>query len=151
MQKFDSAFAADVIERLGRLEPDAKPAWGRMKAEELIPHLLGTMQFSVGEGPNIPYGGNWVTENIVGPLLLNGILPMPKNVKFKDEEGEAAPALSSPGTLEDLKASMDEYISKAGGGGLATSWHTVFGDIGANGWAKMHVVHFRHHLKQFGI
>ena len=93
MRKFDRTYGKEVIERLRRLQPDAHPKWGVMKSEELVPHLIGTMRFSMGDLGEQHFMGNWVTVNVVGPLLLNGILPMPKGVKFKDSEGKSQPAL----------------------------------------------------------
>lgn len=151
MKKFDRIYAKEVIERLRRLRPDVQPRWGVMKPDELVPHLIGTMRFSMGDLGEQYFMGNWVTVNVVGPLLMNGILPMPKGVKFKDAKGTPQPGLSAPGDIDDLEVEIERYIAGNEAGSINTARHGVFGDLGVDGWAKMHVVHFNHHLKQFGL
>lgn len=151
MRKFDRNYAKEVIERLRRLQPGVQPKWGVLKSDELVPHLIGTMRYSMGDLEEQHFMGNWITLKVVGPLLMNGILPMPKGVQFKDSKGKPQPALSAPGNLDDLEAEIERYIAGSEAGSLDTARHGVFGDLDADGWAKMHVVHFNHHLKQFGL
>ncbi len=46
---------------------------------------------------------------------------------------------------------MEEYLAAVETGELRPAPHTLFGDIGIDGWARLHVRHFEHHLKQFGL
>lgn len=151
MPKLDRAFAKELVERFGKIPPDAKPKWGKMAPDELVRHLVGTMNYSMGKQEEQHFNGNWFFVNVVGPLAVNGVLPLPKNVVFKKASGEAAPALTDEGDLETLAEAIEEFISQEESGELKTPRHAFFGDIGPEGWSKLHVVHFKHHLKQFGV
>lgn len=151
MPKLDRAIAKDAIERLRRLKPDAKPKWGTMNGERLIRHLLWAINYSMGKHGQMHYTGNWVFENIIGPLAVNGLLPLPKNVKFRTAEGKVDTDISEEGNIKDLAEAIEEFIEKEETGTLKVPKHAAFGDIGPEGWSKLHVVHLKHHLKQFGV
>lgn len=151
MPKLDRTFAKEAVERLGKLQPDAKPKWGELGPDEMIRHLIGTMNYSMGKQGEQHFNGNWFFVNVVGPLAVNGILPLPKNVKFKTSEGVTAPALTDEGDLDTLAAAIEEFIAADEAGTLKTPRHAFFGDIGPEGWSKLHVIHFKHHFKQYGL
>ena len=146
MRAFDHDYVNELVARLGKLRPDAKPAWGAMSAPEMLGHLMLALRYSMGKGPKLPFVGNWATKRLLAPLILHGVLPIPKNVKL--------PRMESPlpqADLETLHMTLEEYLSRVHTGDLEPPHHPMFGDIGVDGWAKMHVRHFEHHLKQFGL
>ena len=149
MRTFDHDYVNEVIGRLGRLKPDAKPRWGAMSRDQMIGHLVFWVRYSMGKGPEYPFVGTWFSERVVAPLLLNGWLPIPRNLKgIQSDPPLPEPA---PGDTETLHAVLETYLGQVQSGDLDTRLHPAFGDIGVDGWAKMHVVHFEHHLKQFGV
>ena len=147
IREFDRDYAEDIIRRLKALPPDRKPKWGRMAATDLVPHLTQTMLYSMGRRGKRPFVGNWITLHIVGPLVLNGWVPMLKNVQL----GPAAAPDATGYTLETLQAALDDYMAAVETGALHPEPHPLFGDIGVDGWAKMHSRHFAHHFKQFDL
>ena len=151
MNGIDQGFVANSAERLRALPPDRKPKWGKLTAPELVPHLIGAFKSSMGELPPTKFIGNWFTTTVLPPIVYTGWLMPPKNIKLLNEKGEAIPALSVPGSIEDLAAVMEEFIRGRDSGTLKTTAHPLFGDVGPEGWGKVHVVHMRHHFKQFGI
>ena len=52
---------------------------------------------------------------------------------------------------ETLHAVLETYLELVQAGELVPRAHPVFGDIGVDGWANLHIAHFEHHLKQFGV
>jgi len=54
-------------------------------------------------------------------------------------------------TLDEFCAEAEEFLQRYNAGDLAPPPHQVFGDIGLEGWAKLHVTHFEHHMRQFGV
>ncbi len=152
MKGMDSAFIEDTIQRLRKLEPDRTPAWGKLTAAELVPHLIGVIHHSMGDLPPLKFTGNWFTSTILPHIVYTGMVPPPRNLKVKSTAGEELPALSSPGNLDTLRETMDRFVKGVETGSLKnTAVHPLFGDVGPQGWAKIHVVHFRHHFKQFGV
>lgn len=146
MRPLDHDYVNDVVARLGRLRPDAKPAWGNMTPERMLGHLVVIVRYSMGRGKPMPARGNWFVRRIVGPLIINGIVRMPRNVR-----GPATADTPSTGDTETLHAVLEEYLTLVESGDLDPPPHPFFGDIGVDGWAKLHVVHFEHHLRQFGV
>ncbi len=146
MRRFDQDFADRVLARLAALPPDARPRWGRMDRDQLIRHLLGVVRYSLGEhAEELPFAGNWITVRVLAPLMLNGLVRLPRHVRFGDRD---APSL--PGDLDALRRAIDDYRRRAGSGDLEPPLHPYFGPIGVEGWSKLHVIHFEHHLRQFG-
>lgn len=149
MRAFDHDFVNELMTKLGRLKPDSKPRWGGMTSGQLITHLVTTVRYSMGQGGDIPFAGNWFTVHVIGPLVIHGLVPIPKNVKAP--AGLLQPSEPIQTDLETLHAVLERYLNLVQSGELTPKPHPIFGDIGIDGWAKMHVRHFNHHLKQFGL
>lgn len=161
MVAYNREFMESATARLEKIAPDAKPLWGEMNPAEMMGHLNMTIIYSLGNLPQMPAGGNFMSKKIIGPLILNGIVKLPKNFTPPRPEGAPAPP-KMPGNLEMLKNAMNMYMERVEkleeaekNGGPTPEFkvppHPAFGDIGVRGWGKMHVVHFDHHLRQFGV
>lgn len=150
MPKFDQAFIDETAKRLEKLTPESRPLWGKMSCPEMMGHLNMTIMYSMGKFPAIPASPSWVNRHIVGPLILNGILKLPKNFNPPRPEGAPAPP-PVPGNAEMLLNAMKMYLEGLQKGDFKAPVHPGFGEIGAEGWGKMHVVHTDHHLRQFGV
>lgn len=146
--EFDLDFVEDVMLRLETLRPDSAPLWGALSPEGMKSHLIVSLRYAMGQYGASPQSGNWFTRMVLGRLILWGVVPFPRNVRlpFPSREGEAP-----PGDLESLHAVLEEYLELVQAGALAPPPHPVFGDLGIDGWARFHVQHFDHHLKQFDL
>lgn len=149
VRAFDHDFVNETIARLNRIKPDARPLWGNMTRDLMIGHLIRSVKTSMGRGPTYPFVGNWFTRRVVAPLILHGLLPIPKNVKGVEPLVPHQGPLT--GDTEALHAVLETYLDLVQSGAISPPQHPVFGDIGVDGWAKLHVLHFEHHLKQFGV
>lgn len=149
MRTFDHDYANEVIARLDRLQRDSRPRWGAMTSHAMMGHLAYWVKYSMGKVPEVPFAGSWFTVHIAAPLLLNRWLPIPRNAKAPESstgQGGAPDADS-----ETLHAVLETYLELVQAGELVPRAHPLFGDIGVDGWAKLHIAHFEHHLKQFGV
>ncbi len=151
MPQLDRKKAADILSCLKSLAPDATPRWGSMTGADLVPHLVGSMELSMGRGEPVPFGGNWFSVNLIGPIATSGLVPIPKNIKLKNKEGTVQPRIAAAGDLASLGKIMEEFISGVEAGTLETGRHPAFGNIGPRRWSSLHVSHINHHLKQFGL
>ncbi|MFP6584941.1 MAG: DUF1569 domain-containing protein [Candidatus Hydrogenedentota bacterium] len=149
MPALDRNTVDEILQRIESIPDDAEPAWGTLRKDTLVGHLVWVVKSSMESSTNVPYQGNFLLKNIVGPLLREGIIKFPKNVKFKDNSGGTLNVLSE-GTMDDLREVVDTFISGIADGTLETSSHPVFGDLGSKNWPKFHYRHFEHHLGQFG-
>jgi hypothetical protein len=146
MRHFDHDYVTNVIARLGKIRPDATPAWGRLTPRGMIQHLADAVRYSMGKGDDLPDASTWFTRNVAAPLILNGIIRIPRNAK--------EPGYTSRGgrdDLESLHAILEEYLGLVQAGEFEARRNPVLGDIGVDGWARLHMVHFEHHLRQFGV
>lgn len=145
---FDYDFMEDAVDRLAGLPNDRVPKWGRMHASELVPHLTHVLQYSMGRLGSLPFVGNAVTANVEGPLVLAGWIPLRRNLDLPQPCG----GITSDGAaLETLHAVMDDYMYAAQTGELVPARHARYGDIGIDGWGRLHVMHIEHHLRQFDL
>lgn len=151
MQHFDTVYADELIARLRSIPADAVPSWGTLRRDTLIEHLIWTMRHSMGRSQQLAYFGNWFTRRVVGPLYLRGLLPLPKNLRLPEKIRARGATLREPGDLETLQALVEEYLALVQTGELQPAPHPIFGDIGVDGWERVHVRHFDHHLRQFGV
>jgi hypothetical protein len=148
VRAFDHDFVDEVVARLEKIPADAKPLWGTLNRDRLVAHLIGVVRYSMGRLGTMPDAGNWFTKRVLAPLVMNGIVPIKKNVKLRG--AARPPQTATPEDLETLHALLEEYLQLVQADELTPPPHPFFGDIGVDGWAKMHVAHFKHHLKQFG-
>jgi hypothetical protein len=151
MPTFDQEFIETTGKRLENLSPDSAPLWGKMNCAQMMGHLNMTIIYSMGNLPAMPGNPGWMSRNIIGPLILNGILKLPKNFVPPRPEGAPEPPPPPEGNKQMLLDAMERYRLGLEAGTIKAAPHPGFGDIGAEGWAKMHVVHTDHHLRQFGI
>jgi hypothetical protein len=146
MRPFDQAFIDDTISRYGKLPTDAKPKWGSMSPPQLFAHLTTAIRYSSGKEELTPDEGGFFGHWIAAPLILNGIIKIPKGQKGPAMYDTAAPE----GDLETLRAELEELLAKLDGDFQAPI-HPYFGEIGNDGWTQLHVIHVDHHGRQFGV
>jgi len=149
MPALTSANKSVYLSRFEKIAPDAKPLWGKMTGAQMIGHVTGTLLYTLGDTPVIPFRGNFKTQFIYAPLLLNGILKFPKNVKIPQSK-KAKPIQFTDGTIDVLSATIDRVLAELDAGEFHPPHHPFFGHIGPQKWMKFHAANFDHHLRQFG-
>jgi hypothetical protein len=145
----DEQCRAALIERLGRLTPNAKAAWGRMNVEQMLSHLVQT-----GELPfeaTAPDRSGFMSSKVIKPLVLY-VLPMPKEVKTGPEVDQQQNGRPPVGFDED-RTSVVDGINRIGTLPLEHKClaHPFFGPMNAKQWATLAHKHIDHHLRQFGV
>jgi hypothetical protein len=151
MRHLDSDYLLEIIARIERIPPGATPRWGALRRHTLIEHLIWIVRHSMGRSQQMPFFGNWFTCQLLAPLILNGLLPIPRNVRYPERLIAEGVTGRETGDLETLQALLEEYLDLVQAGELEPAPHPLFGNIGIDGWERMHVRHFEHHLKQFGV
>jgi hypothetical protein len=146
VRTFDRSFVDEAMAEFAALTPDQIPKWGSMRPPQLFAHLTTAVRYGLGKEDLSPPEGSFLIRRVLSPLLVNGVLKMPKNVAKPKMYDSEAPE----GSLESLGAEMEEHLSRLQDGTLDPPPHSALGDLGATGWSNLHVVHFAHHLRQFG-
>lgn len=151
MPAFDHHFAEHLLERAARIAPDAQPQWGTMSRNRMFGHLYDIFEYCMGNMGEAPDKSTFKTRVIFRPLILSGIVKIPKNVKVPPGKGDGPKMFERETELDELRAKMEEYLAKCQAGELDPPRHPFFGDLGVDGWAKFHVRHMDHHMRQFGV
>ena len=143
---WQDAARRELQQRIGRLTPDARPAWGTMDAAAMVSHLAESTRMALGELPCAP-------KNLLfryPPLkqLIIYALPFPKGVPTAPELIARTPG-EWPGEVARLNAAIERLVKRYPSG----PWpqHPAFGPLSARAWGALTYKHFDHHLRQFGV
>ena len=137
---------AELLDRLERLSPEARPLWGRMNAPQMLAHLAKWMQMAEGR---------LITVNRKLPLrfpplkqLLVYWLPWPKGIPTAPELlcGESFDWAVERAAVRQMIQSFEQRDPKA-------PWpaHPAFGKLTSKAWGVLGYRHTDHHFRQFGI
>lgn len=151
MKSFDQVFAREVVSRVASLPDDARPAWGTLTRGQLIAHLANTLYYTLGEGPDLPFKGNFLSRTLFKFLILNGFKEIPHNIRLPRPAEVPKDQWFQEGPVEMLREAVDAYFSAVEKGGLPARMHPFFGPLNEKEWRKLHGQHFAHHLRQFGL
>ena len=140
----DPAVRAALEERLGRLNPAARPAWGKMSVDQMLWHVNQAIASSLGEieveqvKPPLP-------KALIKFMVLS--LPWMKNAPTN-------PAYV-PKTQYDFSGERDRCrrLMAAFAAKKLTEPaqdHPAFGSMTMTEQSKLHAKHLDYHFKQFG-
>src|SRR5262245_15337024 len=136
---------AALVERLRRVRPDARPAWGRLDAPRMLCHVADTLRIALGDLPCKPTH-NVVTRTLVKALVVNTRLKAPRG------KIETAPEmLTARPTSWDADLAACVALLERVGTGQASAVHPAFGPLTPEEWGRMSWKHTDHHLVQFGV
>jgi Protein of unknown function (DUF1569) len=142
---WDTDARREVHDRVARLVPDRKAAWGRMSAPQMVCHLSESLKMALGELKVAP-------KNVpirYPPLkqFLVYVAPFPKNVPTAPELQVRSPGDWSA-DVADLRSLVERFASQRG----VAKWpdHPAFGRLSERAWGVLVYRHMDHHLRQFG-
>ena len=136
----------ELHERLGRLTPESRAAWGRLTAPRMVAHLTDAMRMALGDLP---------TRSKRLPLrhpplkqLFVYVLPFPKNAPTARELVSREPD-EWGAELATCRALIDRFATER----RDRDWpeHPAFGRLTARQWGILGYRHVDHHLRQFGV
>lgn len=136
---------AELLERLRRLRPDARPEWGSLDAPRMLCHVADQMRVALGDVPSRP-GHSFLTRTLVKHIVCN--------TGFKPPRGkiQTAPEMlaSRPQSWDADPAACVELAERVGRGS-ARAVHPAFGPLSPEEWGRLCWKHLNHHLVQFGV
>jgi hypothetical protein len=134
-----------ILQRLQRVRPDARPAWGTLDAPRMLCHVADQMRVALGDAPCRPVH-SFATRTLLKFLVIH--------TGFQPPRGEirTAPEMlaSQPSSWDaDLAAclALAERVAR----GTAQAVHPMFGPLSPEEWGKLCWKHLNHHLVQFGV
>lgn len=133
------------------LDAGQKPLWGKMTAQHMVEHLVGTIMISNGKRTIRVF-----TDEKQIPAMRRFIFSeksWPQNLVTAANKEELLP-LRAPDldTARDkLFAEIEEYYNFFAKNPDASPVNPVVGSLNFDEWELFHQKHFTHHLKQFGL
>jgi len=136
----------EIRDRLARLRPDARGAWGKLSAPAMVCHLADSLKMALGDLPVAPKH----LPIRYPPLkqLIIYVAPFPKGAPTAPELLTRPPATWQADVAE-LQALVDRLIAR---GREPSPWpdHPAFGKLSHRAWGVLTYRHMDHHLRQFG-
>ncbi|MEO8193635.1 MAG: DUF1569 domain-containing protein [Gemmatimonadales bacterium] len=143
---WDEASRKELIDRLSRLTPDAKPRWGKMNASQMLAHLGSQMRMTKGDLPtkskNLPLRYPPLKQLIVYWLPFpRGAPTAPELLVSQIDDWDSGVA--------DVRAQIVEF----GTFDRNRAWpeHPAFGQMTPQAWGVLGYRHTDHHFRQFGV
>ncbi len=140
----------EMLAVLNGLNPNQKPLWGKMKAQEMVEHLSDMLMMSRGTGN--------FTIDVDAETIA-------RRQQFLSSDKEMAKNIAVPFTKDiielrhdELELALDEFAEEwinfteyYENNPNTSVFHPYYGALDFNLWLKMHDKHFTHHFKQFGL
>jgi hypothetical protein len=133
---------------LQKLKPAMPPLWGKMKAQQMVEHLITNVQYTNGR---LTFTCELPPEeaNRSKQVMFYTNAQMPRNIVLEDLPANYAyPSL--PAAIEQLMQELDTFDHHFETPGI-TEDHLGFGSMNHHEWLIWHSKHFTHHFKQFGL
>jgi hypothetical protein len=141
----------DLARVLAALDPDARPGWGAMTAQQMVEHLQWGFEVSTGRVTlecTVPEA----KRARLKPFLFDDT---PMRREFRNPALAAGlPALRHAGlsaARAALAAEVSGFLDHERSAPTAVYTHPVFGPITVEEWSRAHFKHAYHHLLQFGL
>jgi hypothetical protein len=145
---FQPEATAEVISRIGKLQPSTQRQWGKMDVAQMLAHCSAAFDMASGR-LNLP---RIFLGRLIGPLVR----PIYTNDKplSRNSPTDKKLVISDPRDFireqEQLKLRIQQF--QQGGETQCTRHpHPFFGTLTPQAWARGMYKHLDHHLRQFGV
>ena len=145
---FEEVNLTEMLERINKLNKDAKPQWGSMNVSQMLVHCTVTLKLAFGEikaernEKNLELG-KMVKERVLKTEVFGKNSPTSKEF-----------LVNSNYDFEESKAELINYLNrfvKCDIESTKTEMHPYFGDLPVKEWDMIIWKHLNHHLIQFGV
>jgi len=134
-------------ERIARLDPNARPKWGRMTAPQMICHLNDSFRVGAGERYASP-DTNLIKRTVIKWVALHTSVTWPHGSPTRPEVDQAkggTPPADWEGDCAELRSSIHAFADRS-----TFAMHPFFGEMSRGDWLIWGYRHVDHHLRQFG-
>ena len=144
---WDEGPRRELLDRLGRLGPDARRRWGRMNAPQMLTHVNDQFRMALGDLATVP-------ERLpirFFPLnnLVAYVLPWPKSSPTAPELLARIDQSTWPIEVDTFATLLQRFATRPAG--AAWPVHPAFGRLSRRAWGLLGYRHTDHHFRQFGV
>jgi len=150
MNNFSEHIISEFTKRLDKLGPDTKAQWGSMSVTQMLTHMNDAFRLSLGM-KEAKDKSNFFWNKILFPVVIYGLGFFPKNSDAPieiNQKIEGSKPRDFYTELEFLKKMIDVFNEREE---EKLKPHPLFGKLDKKQWRDLLVIHFNHHLKQFGV
>lgn len=146
---FSNDIAASVISRINQLQPDSKPKWGTMRADQMFAHCNVSYEMAFEDTHKKPGA---FARFLLRAFIKNSVV----SEKPYPQGGRTAPAflIKDERNFENEKTRLINYINRCvelGENYFEGKESLSFGKMTKNEWNNQFYKHLDHHLNQFGV
>jgi len=141
---FNSSDATEILERISKMNPEARREWGKMEAAQMLAHCGNALEMAIGTiKPKRVFIGR-----LIGGLLKSKYTnetPFDKNSPTSDEI-----RVTDARDFNKEKARLLILLNQFSEGKSATTHpHPFFGSLDPSQWSRGMYKYLDHHLRQF--
>lgn len=142
--------AADTINRLAQLQPDAKALWGNLTVTQMLTHCQSLLKLVLGETT----AKRSFAGILFGAAEKKQVL---QDTPMQDKLSAHAEVLIKDNTAhefyEDRRQlqTLLQHFARKGGTAIIAKEHPYFGKLTAAEWGILCWKQLDHHLRQFGV
>jgi hypothetical protein len=140
----------EFAKRIETVDVEAERCWGTMEAPQMLRHLRGAFEISLGE-IEVPDWSIPVVRTMVRLMFFEWFTTWPKG-KIK-APAEFFPPVENEFEKERalLLATMARFLDEAEQNPGKKTLNPALGKVSLQYWAHIHGLHLDHHLRQFGV
>jgi hypothetical protein len=143
---FDPAAQQELLLRLDKLTPDAKPIWGRMNSAQMLTHCTRGMKVPLGElslqRSWLRFVGRIFKKSLLGDRPFSRNSPTAPEFVVRDERSFGVEKAEFLSTFRKLAAGQHA---------VRVFEHGFFGPMSTDDWGLLMYKHTDHHFRQFGV
>ena len=146
---YDPKVASELISRLGELEPETQPEWGKMNIGQMLAHVNVSYEMALEDKhPHAKGLKRILLKRLIKPSVVNE-KPYKKNL-------HTAPAflVTDERKFDKEKARLIAYIHMTvdrGASFFDGLPSPSFGPLTSAEWNNLFFKHIDHHFRQFGV
>lgn len=142
---------AYYVGRLAAIQTPGQRRWGRLSPASVMCHLRFTVEAPIDEGENAPDWSVPVLRRAVYHVFFRWLTRWPGGVMKAPATLTPEPEGDVAAEREALIRAMARFIDLLEEEPERKLKHIVLGPLPLREFAQVHGVHFRHHLRQFGV
>ncbi len=139
----------EIILRLQSLNEDSKPAWGKIKVTEIIPHLTDYLRIGIGLKITKNRSSFYKSTISKWTFLWNNVMPkFLISIDEIDPEQKMTPPISLQKDIETFINLLYNFIQLPYNHIFT---HSSFGKLSKTEFGQIMYLHADYHLTQFGV
>ena len=146
---FNNSDNREIIDRIGKLSPNAKAEWGKMCVDQMLVHAQRPLKVAFSELK--------LKRSLVGVLF--GAMARKKLARKEEPFSKNLPTdgnfiVTDRHSVDEEKKNLVALVLKfaqVGPTGITKDPHPFFGVMTTQEWDTLMWKHLDHHLRQFGV